>query len=521
MFRTGKRHRLTSEAGKRNERGVDPTICEAAADRVRRAAVDVRRRHASRPASPSSARPPAAADDRASPIDLPGAGRRACRSPARHVVAHLRGDRLRGRAGDDALDASSRRRGGPTSTTPTTSSRRSSGSSATTRCRRCCRPPPAGRGLTREQRLRRRIGRTLAGAGCVEVVSFPFVGRRRPSTRSGCPTTTCCGTPYAWPTRCRPRSRSTPPRCCPVCCDAAARNLGRGAAGVALFETGTVAFPVDRGPAPVYGVDWRPDRGRAGQAVRRAARAAAVPGGGAERRARAAPAGGARAAPPTGPTPSSVVRAVGRGARRGGPGRVGRADARGTRAAVPGCSSATQELGHAGELHPRVCAAFGLPRGTAALEIDLDFLMSRAVDVPRAPTYSNQPVAKEDVALVVDDAVAGRGGRGGAAGGGRRPAGVGPAVRRLHRPAGRRGPQVAGLRAALPRSRPHPDRGRDRRRPRRRGRRRGRSGRRRPALTRRKAALRSRRVGANRHARFAPSRHLTTRRPRVAVASGG
>ena len=34
MFRTGKRHRLTSEAGKRNERGVDPTICEVAADRV-------------------------------------------------------------------------------------------------------------------------------------------------------------------------------------------------------------------------------------------------------------------------------------------------------------------------------------------------------------------------------------------------------------------------------------------------------------------------------------------------------
>src|SRR5262249_40890076 len=40
--------------------------------------------------------------------------------------------------------------------------------------------------------------------------------------------------------------------------DAAARNLGRGASGVALFETGTVAFPSDRGPAPVSGVDWRP-----------------------------------------------------------------------------------------------------------------------------------------------------------------------------------------------------------------------------------------------------------------------
>src|SRR4051794_1931103 len=34
MFRTGRRHKLTSEAGRRNERGVDPTICEAAADRV-------------------------------------------------------------------------------------------------------------------------------------------------------------------------------------------------------------------------------------------------------------------------------------------------------------------------------------------------------------------------------------------------------------------------------------------------------------------------------------------------------
>ncbi len=37
--------------------------------------------------------------------------------------------------------------------------------------------PPAGRGLTRDQQLRRRVGPTLAGAGHVEVVSFPFVGQ--------------------------------------------------------------------------------------------------------------------------------------------------------------------------------------------------------------------------------------------------------------------------------------------------------------------------------------------------------
>ena len=64
-----------------------------------------------------------------------------------------------------------------------------------------------------------------------------------------------------------------------------------------------------------------------------------------------------------------------------------------------------EEFGHAGELHPRVCQAHGLPRGTAALEIDLDVLMQHAVDAPRAPSYSHQPLAKEDVALVVDAAV--------------------------------------------------------------------------------------------------------------------
>jgi phenylalanyl-tRNA synthetase beta chain len=52
-----------------------------------------------------------------------------------------------------------------------------------------------------------------------------------------------------------------------------------------------------------------------------------------------------------------------------------------------------------------VCHAHGLPRGTAALEIDLDVLMRHAVDAPRAPSYSHQPLAKEDVALVVDASV--------------------------------------------------------------------------------------------------------------------
>jgi phenylalanyl-tRNA synthetase beta chain len=62
-------------------------------------------------------------------------------------------------------------------------------------------------------------------------------------------------------------------------------------------------------------------------------------------------------------------------------------------------------LGYAGELHPRVCSAYGVPPRTVAAEIDLDRLMELAPDEVRAPSYSSYPVAKEDVALVVDAAV--------------------------------------------------------------------------------------------------------------------
>ena len=62
-------------------------------------------------------------------------------------------------------------------------------------------------------------------------------------------------------------------------------------------------------------------------------------------------------------------------------------------------------LGHAGELHPRVCAAYGVPARTAAAEIDLTRLLEQAVTVVHAPEFSDFPVAKEDVALVVDGSV--------------------------------------------------------------------------------------------------------------------
>ncbi len=59
-------------------------------------------------------------------------------------------------------------------------------------------------------------------------------------------------------------------------------------------------------------------------------------------------------------------------------------------------------VGHAGELHPRVLAALGLPARTCAVEVDLDVLV-RAGGTREAMTepLSRHPVAKEDLALVV------------------------------------------------------------------------------------------------------------------------
>jgi len=397
MFRTGKRHRLTSEAGRRNERGVDPTICEAAADRV----VELLTTYGGGTVEPgvTVVGTPPVREPLPLPTDLPGrvAGLPIAadqvRSALLAVGATVEGDhelavtpppwRPDVRDPYDLVEEVVRIVGYDRvpSVLPT---------------------PPPGRGLTREQRLRRRIGRTLAALGCVEVVSMPFVGEE---------TFDALGLPGDDPLRhavrlANPLSAERPlytTTLLPGLLESAGRNLSRGATGVALFETGTVAFPVDRGPAPVYGVEWRPSEAELAKLFdalpRQPLMLAAVLGG---ERDPAGWWGAGRAADWADAV--EVVRALGQ--ELGVEVTVAQTSrapwhpSRCARLVVSG-----DLLGHAGELHPRVCRAHGLPRGTAVLEIDLDLLMQHAVDSPRAPSYSNQPLAKEDVALVVDASV--------------------------------------------------------------------------------------------------------------------
>ena len=64
-----------------------------------------------------------------------------------------------------------------------------------------------------------------------------------------------------------------------------------------------------------------------------------------------------------------------------------------------------QSLGFAGEIAPRVITASELPARTVAAEINLDLLIDMASTSVSAPKVWTFPIAKEDIALVVDQSV--------------------------------------------------------------------------------------------------------------------
>ncbi|MDR3360998.1 MAG: phenylalanine--tRNA ligase subunit beta, partial [Bifidobacteriaceae bacterium] len=259
---------------------------------------------------------------------------------------------------------------------------------------------PAGPGLTKSQRLRRSAARSLADFGLVEVLSYPFVGEA-----------TFDAFGYAAEDVQRRAVRLANPL------DAAApllrteilqtllatlrRNVGRGLADVGLFELGLVTRP---GPkpeaAPMPRTDARPSAEELEELLQ------AVP-----------------------PQPRHIAGAMA-GARQAagvwGPGRpwdwadaveaarlIGRAvnmELTASQAAVapfhPGRCAAIAAgglvVGHAGELDPRALKALGLPERTVAFELDLDHLVEAAPDIRPARPVSAHPVAKEDLAFVVD-----------------------------------------------------------------------------------------------------------------------
>jgi phenylalanyl-tRNA synthetase beta chain len=263
---------------------------------------------------------------------------------------------------------------------------------------------PAGRGLTRGQRARRSVARSLAEHGLVEVLSYPFVSpavhdalglaaddERRRAVRLANPLSVE-----------QPELRTS---ILPPLLETLRRNLGRGHTDVGLFEIGLVVLPGAGTPAaPRPPADARPDAATLAELY------ATVPPQ--PRRIGIALAGHRELPGWTGPGRAAdwadAVEAARTAAAALGVEVLAAADARApwhpgrcARLTLPDGTLA----GYAGELHPKVTAVLGLPARTVAAELDLDALIAASGEIRRAEPVSAYPVAKEDVALVVDDAV--------------------------------------------------------------------------------------------------------------------
>lgn len=262
---------------------------------------------------------------------------------------------------------------------------------------------PPGRGLTAAQRLRRRAGYVLAGEGLIEVKTFPFAGpadfdrlsldasddRRRQvllenplsAEEPGMTTTLLVGL-----------------------LKAAALNVGRGHTNVAITETGRVFLPgTGSAAAPIYGVDERPTPEQF--EVLNAALPAQPWHLGLVLAGQHSTSGWYGAGRPAEWSDAvDVVRAVAESFHVDV--EVASADVRPWH---PGrCAAVMLDgaiVGYAGELHPSVCKDWDLPERTCAAEVDLDALIAAAPPLGPRPAFSTFPVAKEDLAFIVDDSV--------------------------------------------------------------------------------------------------------------------
>lgn len=266
---------------------------------------------------------------------------------------------------------------------------------------------PAGHGLTHTQRLRRRVGTVLAARGMVEVLTYPF-------------TSDADANSLRWndddPRRTSPRlanplSDEQPllrAAILPTLLGAAQRNVGRGFDDLALFELGSVFLGVAGSGSrphnpPRPGVTQRPSdadwRALEGLLPDQPMHLAAVWTG--DRSPKGWRGGGE---PVTWADAIATVQDIADSLE------VELIIERGSDPAFhPGrCAQLTIDnavIGHAGELHPGVLEAWGLPERACAMELDLDALMQRAPLVHPAPDFSTHPVAKEDIALVVAENV--------------------------------------------------------------------------------------------------------------------
>ena len=391
--RTARRHRLPSEASRRFERGVDPAVARAAAQR----AVDLLVELAGGTADPGQtwfdvAQAPA-------PVLLPEGAvlrRTGADIAETETVAALRAIGCTVAPGEEGLLVlpPSWRRDLLEPVDVVEEVVRIVGYD---RIPSVLPVAPPGRGLTRPQRLRRSIGTVLAATGGTEVQSYPLVSADQQAVYSPGPSMRVAN----------PLDASAPllrRSVLPGLLDAVRRNRARGLTDLALYEIGLVFLPAEgvgygtaelppigARPAPellerLLG-DLPPQPVHVG-AVLTGDRVAKQPGTAAEPvdwrdavdvAARIAAAVGAtvrlRQATPPGYHPGRAAEVL-----------VGEV-----------------VVGVAGELLPG--SVEDVPGRVAAVELDVDALVAAAPAAPDVAPISAMPAATQDVSLVVAEAV--------------------------------------------------------------------------------------------------------------------
>jgi len=401
IARSSRRHRLSSEASRRFERGVDPAVGPVAVER----AVELLRKYGG-----------GKADDRV--LDLNAVAPRepivlAADYPSRVAGVSYPAKRVSALLRQIGATVASAGPGRLVVTPPTWRPDLTDPADLAEEVIRLDgydRVPaelplaPAGRGLTAGQRRRRGVGRALAENGYVEVLSYPFLS---PESFDA------LGLPPDDPRRdavrlANPLSASEPMLRTSLLVPLLTtlrRNVGRGSRDLALYEMGLVFHPTSSDDASLEGEPLGVDRRPTDEEF-----------------------AAADTALPYQPWHVAAVLA-GEVAPTGwwGPGRVASwADAVeaarivcAVSGASPSARAATHApwhpgrcaeilvngsvVGYAGELHPAVCEALDLPRRTCAMELNLDAIPLRGV--APAPRISTFPPALIDVALVVDASV--------------------------------------------------------------------------------------------------------------------
>ncbi|WP_328722663.1 phenylalanine--tRNA ligase subunit beta [Streptomyces sp. NBC_00247] len=398
IARTSRRHKLSSEASRRFERGVDPQAAAAAAQRtvdllvlLAGGTAEAGVTEITAPSAPRTIAMPANHPSRVAGVDY---GREIVVRRLQEVGCDVYGQdellvtvpswRPDLSEPNDLAEEVIRLEGYENlpSTLPT---------------------PPSGRGLTDRQRLNRRVGRALAGAGYVEVLNYPFIGNAvldqlGLDTDDARRRTVLLANPLSDE---EPALRTT---LLPGLLGALRRNDGRGSHDLALFETGLVFRPTGHEKQAVrLPVDRRPSEeeiAALNTSLPRQPRHAAVVLAGAREQA----GWWGKGHPATWADSVEAARTL---AREAGVEVTVRADRHapwhpGRCAALYVTVNGEETLlGHAGELHPRVVKELHLPERTSAMEIEIDVLERAAEGALRAPRISTFPVATQDIALIV------------------------------------------------------------------------------------------------------------------------